>query len=110
MEERINSRFEYARFRLFNVLVTGAVEECCDTTYGGVPYGSGLNKGARINVGLDIINTLSGHYSFAPPVWIDNAEAVVELLPTRGQMIRLVVSSADKKLRVETKNKEAVLA
>lgn len=110
LEERINSRFKLARFKLFDVQVNGAVAECCEATFGGVPYGSGLNRGARTNVGLDIINTLSEHYGFAPPVVIDNAEAVVELLPVKGQMIRLVVSGMDKKLRVETHQKEAVLA
>ena len=44
------------------------------------------------------------------PVWVDNSESVVELLPLKSQLIRLVVSGADKKLRVETKAnlKEAV--
>lgn len=110
LEERINGRFKLARFKLFDVQINGAVAECCETTFGGVPYGSGLNRGARTNVGLDIINTLSQHYGFAPPVWIDNAESVVELLSTRGQLIRLVVSGEDKKLRLEIQEREAVLA
>lgn len=109
LEDRINSRFKLARFKLFNVLVNGGIEECCETTYQGVPY-SNLNHGARLNVGLDIINTLAEHYGFAPPVWVDNAESVTSILPTRGQQIRLVVSAADKTLRVETAErvKEAV--
>ena len=101
LEEKINSKFKLARFKLFNVLVNGAVDPCCETLYGGVPYGAGLNNGARINVGLDIINTLSEHYNFSAPIFVDNAEAVTELINTRGQMIRLIVSEPDKKLRVE---------
>ena len=108
LEERINSRFKLARFKLFDVQVNGAVAECCETTYGGVPYSSGLNKGARINVGIDVINTLAEHYKFTPPVIVDNAEAVVELLSTNGQMFRLVVSGEDKILRVVTHKKESV--
>lgn len=112
LEEKINSRFKYARFKLFNQLVNGGVEECCETLYGGVPYSTALNNAARINAGLDIINTLSEHYGFTAPIWIDNAEAVTQLIPTRGQLIRLVVSAGDKELRVEydTENalKEAV--
>jgi DNA repair exonuclease SbcCD ATPase subunit len=108
LEKKINSRFKLARFKLFDVQVNGAVVECCETTYQGVPY-SALNHGAQINVGLDIINTLAEHYGFAPPVFIDNAEAVTNLLPTRGQMIRLVVSGMDKTLRVEIAQKEAIL-
>jgi DNA repair exonuclease SbcCD ATPase subunit len=101
LEEKINSRFKLARFKLFDVQVNGAVVECCETLYSGVPYSTALNNGARINVGLDIINTLAEHYGFAPPIFVDNAEAVTRLIPTRGQMIKLVVSGADKELRVE---------
>lgn len=111
LEEKINARFAHARFKLFNVLVNGALEECCETVYRGVPYSSGLNNAARINVGLDTINTLSEHYGFSAPIFVDNAEAVVDLIPAKGQVIRLVVSEKDKQLRVETektKIKEAV--
>ncbi len=101
LEDKINSRFEHARFKLFNILVNGAVEECCETLYQGVPYSSALNNAAQINVGLDIINTLSEHYKFTAPIWIDNREAVTRLIPTRSQLISLIVSEPDKKLRVE---------
>ena len=101
LEERINSRFEHARFKLFNVMVNGGIEECCETLYQGVPYNSALNNAARINVGLDIINTLSEHYSFEAPIWIDNREAVTRLIPTTAQLISLIVSEEDKRLRVE---------
>lgn len=102
LEEKINSKFKLARFKLFNVLVNGGVEECCETLCQGVPYSSGLNNAARINVGLDIINTLADHYGFDAPIFVDNAEAVTDLIETRGQQIRLIVSKKDKKLRVET--------
>lgn len=111
LEEKINSCFKHARFKLFNVLVNGAVEECCETLYQGVPYNSALNNAARINVGLDIINTLSEHYGFGAPIWIDNREAVTRLIPARAQVISLIVSEPDKILRVESaevKIKEAV--
>lgn len=107
LEERINNRFQFARFKLFNVLVNGGIEECCETTYNGVPY-SNLNNGARLNVGLDIINVLADHYGFAPPVWIDNAESVTNILPTKGQQIRLVVSATDKQLRVKQHQEESI--
>ncbi|MCG8400864.1 MAG: AAA family ATPase [Firmicutes bacterium] len=100
LEEKINSRFKLARFRLFNTLVNGGIEECCETLYKGVPYSS-MNNAARINVGLDVIRTLSEHYDFSAPVFIDNAEAVTELIDPGTQVIRLIVSKPDKKLRVE---------
>jgi hypothetical protein len=111
LEDKINSRFKWARFKLFDVQVNGGVVECCETLYNGVPYSGGLNNAARINVGLDIINTLSEHYGFDAPIFIDNAEAVTQLAETRGQQIRLIVSEPDKRLRVEIEKeyqKEAV--
>ena len=111
LEDKINSKFKMARFKLFNTLVNGGVEETAETMYNGVPYNSNLNNGAKIQVGLDIINTLSEHYGFAPVVFIDNAESVVNILPTKGQQIRLIVSGTDKKLRVEVaERKEEAIA
>lgn len=105
LEGKINSKFKMARFKLFNTLINGGIEDCCETVFDGVPYAN-LNNGARLNMGLDIINVLSEHYGFAPPVWIDNAESVTNILPTVGQQIRLVVSEADKKLRIERAGSE----
>jgi DNA repair exonuclease SbcCD ATPase subunit len=107
LEDKINSKFKMARFKLFDIQVNGALAECCETTFNGVPY-SNLNNGARLNIGLDIINTLAEHYGFAPPVWLDNAESVTNILPTKGQQIRLIVSAPDKKLRVELEEKEVL--
>jgi DNA repair exonuclease SbcCD ATPase subunit len=111
LEEKINSRFKYARFKLFETQVNGGLNEICETLYKGVPYSSGLNNAARINVGLDIINTLLDYYGFSAPIFVDNAEAVTQLIDTKAQVISLVVSEKDKQLRVEhekTEVKEAV--
>jgi DNA repair exonuclease SbcCD ATPase subunit len=108
LEEKINSRFKYARFKLFETQVNGGLNEVCETLMNGIPYGSGLNNAARINVGIDIINTLSEHYGFEPPIFIDNAEAVVDLLPAKSQMIKLIVSAGDKKLRIEKEESKAM--
>ena len=97
LEESINSHFEYARFKMFNVLVNGNVEECCETTYKGVPYRS-MNNAARMNVGLDIINALTKFYNVTAPVFIDNAEAVTEFIKCNSQTIKLVVDADFKEL------------
>lgn len=97
LEDSINSHFKYARFKMFNVLVNGNVEECCETTYKGVPYRS-MNNSARINVGLDIINALTSYYKVNAPVFIDNAEAVTEFVPVNSQTIKLVVDADFKEL------------
>lgn len=111
LESRINSKFKYARFKLFDVQVNGGIAECCETTYNGVPYSGGLNNAARIAVGLDIIATLSDHFKFTAPIFIDNCEAITKLPETNSQVIRLYVSEKDKELRVEYEGnvlKEAV--
>lgn len=100
MQTSIDSKFKLARFRLFENQINGGLKEVCDTLYNGVPYDGGLNNAARINVGLDIINTLSHHYQVFAPIFIDNAEAVTHLVETESQVIRLVVSENDKKLLV----------
>lgn len=97
LEESINSHFEYARFKMFNVLVNGNIEECCETTYKGVPYGS-MNNAARMNVGLDIINALTSYYKVNAPVFIDNAEAVTDFVKCNSQTIKLVVDADFKEL------------
>ncbi len=100
LESKINSRFKLARFKLFEQQINGGLSEVCEALFNGVPYSGGLNNGARINVGLDVINTLSEHYGFTAPIIIDNAEAVTQLIDTRGQQIRLIVSEQDKALRI----------
>lgn len=106
LDEKINSKFKLARFKLFHTQVDGTLTDVCETTFDGVPYGSGLNNAAKINVGLDIIQTLSEHYRFRVPIFVDNAEAVVELAEMDTQVISLVVSGADKQLRIEKQNDE----
>lgn len=103
LDNKINSKFKLARFKLFRENINGGIEPCCEVTYNGVPYSGGLNNGARINVGLDIIATLSEHYKASAPVFIDNSEAITDIkAPEGAQVVRLVVSSKDKKLRIET--------
>jgi len=100
LEDKINSKFSMARFKLFEEQINGGLADCCSVTVNGVPYSAGLNNGARINVGLDIIDTLSKHYGVSLPVLVDNAEAVTELLPIDAQVVRLVVSADHKELTI----------
>lgn len=107
LESKINSEFNMARFKLFQENINGGLEETCETTYGGVPYSS-LNNAARINVGLDIIATLSAHYGIEAPIFVDNREAVTRLIDIQTQIISLIVSESDKQLRVQQTELEAV--
>ncbi|AZV56049.1 AAA family ATPase [Clostridium sp. AWRP] len=101
MESSINSKFKYVKFRFFKAQVNGGIEEDCEPLIDGVPFSTNLNSGARINAGIDIINTLSSHYEIKAPIFIDNRESTTRLIDTESQIINLVVSSMDKKLRVE---------
>ena len=100
LEDVINSRFKLARFKMFNVMLNGNIEECCETTYKGVPYRS-MNNAARINVGLDIINALTSYFKVNAPVFIDNAEAVTEFVPVNSQTIKLIVDESEPQLVVK---------
>lgn len=99
LESVVADKFKLARFKLFEQQVNGGIKECCETLYRDVPYSS-MNNAARINVGLDIINTLTAHYKLSAPVFIDNAEAVTQFIDCDSQVIRLVVSSNHRKLTV----------
>jgi DNA repair exonuclease SbcCD ATPase subunit len=106
-EGRIATHFRLARFRMFEEQINGGIAEICEATKIGVPYGDTNNAG-RIQLGMDIIRTLQGHYGIQSPVWIDNAESVIVLPDMDCQVIRLVVSEPDKTLRIETsENKKA---
>jgi len=105
LTDKINGRFENVRFELFATQVNGGVKECCEVLVPSpdgrlVPYAY-ANNAARINAGLEIISELSRCAGVSLPVFIDNAESVTRLVHTDLQTIRLVVSEADKELRLE---------
>lgn len=103
VEDSINGLFRIARFRLFREQANGGIEDRCDVVYEGVPYIS-INNGAKINVGIDIINTLSKAYGVTVPLFVDNAESVTKIESSDTQIIRLVVSENDKELRISYEN------
>jgi len=90
IEENVNSRFELVKWKLFTTQINGGIDQTCVATYGGVPYPD-LNTGAKVQIGLDIINALSKHFDLACPVWLDNRESVTWLPETEAQLISLAV-------------------
>lgn len=101
LESRINDKFTITKFKLFEAQINGGLTETCEAVFNGVPYSGGLNNAMRINVGMDIINTLSSLYGMSAPVFVDNAESVTSLRPIRSQVIQLVVKDGQKSLKVE---------
>lgn len=91
IEQSINNRFDFVRFKLFDVQINGGETPCCETMVNNVPY-SDLNHAMQINAGLDCINALSGHFEVIAPKVIDNAESTNKFIQTNGQLIKLTVT------------------
>ena len=103
VEDSINGMFRIARFRLFREQANGGIEDRCDVVHDGISYAD-VNTSMQINLGIDIINTLSVAYGVRVPLFVDNAESVTNLERCGSQIIRLVVSENDKELRVSYEN------
>jgi hypothetical protein len=95
IEEAVNSKFEHVKFRLFNTLLNGSIEETCDTTLNGVSY-TDMSYGQRILAGVDIINVLSKHYDSSVVLFIDNSESLTLHIEPQSQVIRLMAVIAKK--------------
>lgn len=103
IEKIINGKFKHVKFKMFDKQVNGGEVECCETLVNSngsfVPF-SDANNAAKINSGIDIINTLSKHYKIQAPIFIDNRESVSNLIESEAQIINLIVSEQDKNLRI----------
>lgn len=101
IEETVSQKFEITSWKLFQEQVNEGSREICEPVYGGVPYSTDLNTGAKIQVGLDCIKTLSIHHGVMMPVFIDNAESITSwMIDMDNQMIRLVAAANVEKLEV----------
>jgi len=99
LEAKINDKFKFVNFRMFETQINGGESECCDALIDGVPF-SDANTASRINAGLDIINTLCEFYQVTAPIFIDNRESIIKVIDIESQLINLIVSENDSKLRV----------
>lgn len=104
LEDKINSRFKYVKFKLFEQQLNGGIAECCqalvNTNGMYVPFDD-ANHAGKVNAGIDCINALCEYYGVRAPIWVDFRESVSQLIPTDSQVINLVKSESDKALRVE---------
>lgn len=98
IEGRINGKFSLVKFKMFEQQINGGETECCECMVNGVPYND-VNTAGKINAGIDIINALTDHYNVNAPVWIDNRESVIRILPCKSQIINLIAVK-DRKLEV----------
>lgn len=98
-EARVNSLFSLVRFQLFDTTQEGNEFECCTPMLDGIPYGV-VNTAGKLNMGLDIINTLCRFNNVSAPIFIDSAESVNHPIDTQSQLIFLRVTS-DKELIIK---------
>lgn len=103
LTSKINDQFNLVTFKLFEEQINGGLKEVCEPLVDGVPFSSGLNSAARINAGLDIINTLSRLEGVSAPIFVDNSESITALIETDAQTIQLIVTEGQDKLKIETK-------
>ena len=99
--ESVNSKFRLTRWRLFTEQVNGGLADRCEPMDMNGSTFEGTNNAMQINIGMDIIDTLSAHFGRRVPLFVDNAESVTHLQPIGSQVVRLVVSEQDKELRIE---------
>lgn len=98
LESRINDHFKLVQWKMFRTVNNSGDpfdEPYCECYVNGVAYHDGLNQAARLNAGLDIINTLCKHYNVSAPIVLDNSESTINIIGTIGQQIRLQVADTD---------------
>ena len=100
IEGRVNEKFKFVKFKLFNQLVNGSYDEDCTCLIEGVNF-SDANTASRINAGIEVINVLSDFYEISCPILVDGRESVSQLIETNAQIINLIVDSSCEKLTVK---------
>lgn len=101
IEQAVNEKFRIVKFKLFNQLLNGSLEDTCEAMLEGVPYND-LSTGQKIIVGIDIINALSKHYGISCVLFIDNAESLTFPIDRDSQVVQLVAIEKAPNLQVKT--------
>lgn len=91
VQKEANSLFANVQWKFYTKNVTNdELQEICECIVNGVDYNN-LNKAAKVNAEIDIINAISKHYDVALPCWIDNKESVSDVMHCNQQQIMLEV-------------------
>ena len=94
VDKRINGMFSLVKFRMYEKQINGGEVETCIATVDGIPY-SDLNDAKKVNAGLDIINAICKFEGITAPIFLDNCESVLNILPSESQQVRLYVFDTD---------------
>ena len=91
--EKINSQFEYVKFKMFENLKNGEVKNTCTATLDGVPY-ENLSKGEKFKAALDVLNAFQKCFGIMFPLIIDDAESYTAKsfmeIPNQQIMLKVV--------------------
>ncbi len=98
--QRINGLFNVVSFSFVKEQKNGGEKITCYCSVNGVPYAD-VNTAGKLNAGLDIINAICATKGICAPLFVDNSESVVDILPTLAQQIRLVVKAGSSLTVVE---------
>lgn len=99
-DRRINSMFSLVNFKLFDKTFDGnEFEICTPTNKNGVRWDA-TNTAEQINMGLDVINTLSRFYNVKVPIFVDRCESINEPIQAGSQMILIKVTEKGTKFSI----------
>lgn len=100
IEHQLSILFNGVEFKMFEEQINGGLTDTCVVQMNGVPY-SDLNTASKTWVSLNIINVFSKLKNLYAPIFIDNRESVTNLPTTTQQVISLVVSPENEKLKIK---------
>lgn len=97
---KVNSKFTIVTWDFVTEQYNGNDKIACNCYIDGMPYFE-KNRAGQVNAGLDIINAIAKEENLRLPIFIDNAESVVEYIGTESQKILLKVDASCKELKFE---------
>lgn len=100
IEAAVNGKFKHVKFKLFETLLNGSIEDTCVCMLDGTPY-SGMSTGETVIAGIDIINVLSVHYDVSVVLFIDHLESLTLPIETDAQVIGLYAEKGRTELTVK---------
>ncbi|MGV8135868.1 MAG: AAA family ATPase [Mangrovibacterium sp.] len=104
--KKINGMFSLVSFSFVDEQLNGGEKITCICSVDGVPF-QDLNNAMKINAGLDIINAICRSQNVSAPIWLDNRESVINILPVESQIINLIVKEGASELLVKQDNMSA---
>ena len=100
IEAAVNGKFKHVKFKLFETLLNGSIEDTCVAMLDGKPYPA-MSSGEKIFVGIDIVNVLSDHYGVSVVMFIDHLESLTLPIETDAQVIGLFAEKGTTELTVK---------